>query len=519
MRTPIVLTLSTALIVGILTGCTPTDPLAAEIATFTALDADGVSALSGEAQQLADELLMDAAGRPGEPFPISQPEALGGPGLSAATVIPDLTESVAFTTISRILIEKLGDARTTDEPIEGALPEGGALSYSYTVRDGRMVGTTTQAQTLSSGAVSGEARIVTQFDVAACPAADGTITANIGYQTKATFTGSDGQDTGERWGALDFSLSATGKVGDDAMLTTVDLNSSAEITGGGALNGGSGGREGINFASSWSYQLAYTGGEPGKLDPRGLPTITRASSAVGLAAKAQLLRSTAGLTYSMATNVFLIAQEHWRSGACVRLGLAADADLPTVEKSSTTSLTLTPIAKVDNQPTGGTITAVRDSGAGTIDSTDPRPAPAEYRYVAPNVDDTTLVTFTATSRRGIGMLTQKFQTTIPGWVIHETINGIETYGQKCESLSGEWFISSSGGGWYQASTTAQIDAVAGTGSYGISGVADGYGFSGGGLVTLETLPDGTLMMHFLPGEANYLGNGDFVVREDDEICN
>ncbi|UDF12401.1 hypothetical protein LH407_09540 [Antiquaquibacter oligotrophicus] len=524
MKTSIIPTaLAVAITASTLTACVTPDPLASEIATYAALDSDGMAQLSGRAAALADELVMTAAGHPDVPFAlVSRPDLEGGPGFSAADSIASITEGFAHKTISRMLVEKLGDARTTDEPLAGASTDGSNPSFSFRVDNGHLVGSTQQSTTAASNGLTASAEVGTTMDVTACPAADGSVTATVSFRTKGSAAKSTAELSGEQWGALDFSMTATGRVGDDANLLSLDIASTAEITSGmGATTAGGTARDGINFASSWTYTLPYEKGEPGKISPNALPTITRASQSVGVSEKLQLLKSTAGMTYSLATTVFQSAQEHWRSGACVQMGIAADADLPTVEKGSSTGVTVTPIAKADNKPTGGTMTAERQEGAGTIDPTDARPTPTEYRYAAPDADadDTTLVLFTATSKRGIGLLTQKFQTTIPGWVIHETINGIETYAMKCGTLSGEWYVTSSGAGWYQATSWAQVDAETATGSYGISGFANGFPFSGGGAITLETLDDGSLVMHFLPGETGYVGNGVFPVREDPEICN
>lgn len=522
MRTPIIpAALVAAIALGTLTACIPDpDPLAQEIATFPSLDTDAVASLSGSAQAIADRFVMEAVGMPDEPFPLAAaPELTGGPGFAVSTTVADAAESLAFTTIFGMLVDKLGDARTTDERLEGASEEGDNRTFSFSVENGRLVGTTSQSVAGGGDGLSANAAVTTKFDVAACPAADGSVSATVSFQSRGSAAKSGGDVAGEQWGAFDFAMTATGMVGDDAQLAYVDLGSTAEVTSGlGATKGDESARGGMNFASAWEYRLSYSGGEPGDLDTKGLPRITRSSQAVGALDQANLLKATAQYTYSMATTVFLVAQEHWRSGACVRMGIAADADIPTVEKDSSTSVTVSPVAKSDSAPTGGTIVAERQEGAGTITPTDAQPSPGEYTYRAPNTDDTTIVVFTATSKRGVGILPQKFQTSVPGWVIDENINGIRTYGLKCGSLSGEWEIASSGGGWYQASTIADIDFEAGSGEYSISGVADGYGFSGGGLVTVETLPDGTIMVHFLPGEANYLGNGDFVVKEAPDIC-
>lgn len=525
MRTPIIpAALVAALALGTLTACVPApDPLALEIAEFASLDADGLAALSGEAEGLANELVMEAAGLPDETFPIVAPPDLdGGPGFAVGDEMLSIINGEAFSLVTRMVLEKLADARTTDERLEGGTEPGAHpnLSYSYSVENGHLVGSTSikKSGTSDSGLV-GDSSLTTAVDLTACPAADGSVSMKIDFQTKAGVAKSVGSTDAELWGALDFSVTATAHVGDDAQLTSVELSSIAEITEGGALaEDGDAQRGGINFASRWAYTLPYTNGEPTQLDPKGLPTITRSSSAVSPESQTKLLRATAGITYSIATAVLLNAQEHWRSGACVQMGIAADSDIPTVEKDSTTAVTVSPIAKSDRKPTGGTIVAERDSGAGTIDPTDAQPSPGEYRYHAPDADDTTVITFTSTSKRGIGILPQKFQTSIPGWEIRETINGISTYALKCGSLSGEWNVVSSGEGWYIAETVADVDTKAGTGTYSIAGEAEGFAFTGGGKVTLETLPDGTLMMRFLPGETNYFGNGDFVVREAPDIC-
>ncbi len=547
------------MIAASIAGCAPSNPLDAEIARYADLDAAGLEALAADGQSTIDELIVTAAGidalldvdaaeaarlvpRALGPDAGDLAPAASGGGITGAavratarpsTTIVGAAYSNARKAMTRLIIDGFGtsvrDGGTTDSTVgmpgydgdddeePAAIPETGER---FTVTDGHLVGnvdatasiTTEQGATLAS-------TLGVALEMTGCPAADGSITATARFDSRLEASGATATAEASLWGQYAWTAELTGIVGDDAHLQSASVRSTSELRNGvAAQTDDDRVRGGVFLASSWSHRVELAAGLVTTVDG-GSPVIESASSLTSMGERGDFAKAHAELTHSLLIEIVNAAEFHWRSGVCVDMGVAADSDLPNVEQGAIVDLTVTPVAKADRMPTGGTIVAERLEGAGVIDPVVSQPAPSTHRYRTPEQDDRTIVQFTSTSNRGIGLLEQEFRTTRPAYVIEATINEVRTYAAKCFELAGRWEIQSTGVGWdYAASTTAFIEEDTLTGTYSISGTADVFPFLGGGEASIELLPDGTRIMHLLPGETGFIGNGDFVITENWDLC-
>ncbi|PZQ88334.1 MAG: hypothetical protein DI534_12855 [Leifsonia xyli] len=533
-----------------LTSCAPADPLEAEIRGFSDLDEDGRRALADRAQADIDRVVSEAAGldlllgteldtataavpRPEVPAPAADPDApTPTRGASSGGNRERGLDSLAFSNGDRMLLSMLtngfgasardgGNASSEKEfPIDEEDPTA-KRPMSFTVTDGRLVGSAdSRAEHITESGVKLGAELGLQVDAVGCPAADGSVQAKVTFTSKVDIAAEKADLSAGGWGSFAWSATINGTVGDDAHLRNYEVSTTAEVTNGfRAASSEVNGRVGYHLASSWNYRGEASGGTSNRILPGTTPRIEASSAIADASMRNSFVATHARISNLLVLRVLDTAEFQWRSGACVRLGIAADADLPVVEKGSVVDLTVSPVAKGDNAPTGGTVSAERLDGAGTLEPMDAQAAPSTHRYRTPETDDTTRVEFTSTSKRGIGLLEQVFRTRIPAYEIDATINGIRTQGINCWGLAGEWTITSASfAGDYVATTVADVDPETLEGEYSIEGTVDVFPFTGGGLVEIERMPDGRMVMHLKPGETGYVGNGDFEIVESDR-CN
>jgi hypothetical protein len=538
-RSPSSSTTATALVaaltVTLLAGC-GAEPAAVDshALSILGLSADERSAMLAAAAEDADQLTLEAAGpadgasSAGDTPDAAAPSSGGAPVIQlASSTRPLPRETGGDPLVSAIMtgIESLHEGLTTGFRKSSSAGEDVAFSTEgahYAVTGGRAVGGSKMPVVLERSSSGNSSRVQftveTDYDIQGCPSPYGTIRGRVSVSSRVDGAVTSGTLNGTVWGEYAITLDLVGHVGDDARLTSVDVEQSGVLTNGAqATDGGPTKNAGYNFESSWRYRIPYVDGFHREIEAKGRPVVKRASSTVSLAMQYRFLETQAVISQVIGADAMDAAADFWEYGGCVDMAIAAMSDIPTVERGSVTDVTITPTAKSDGLMTGGTVTAERASGDGTIDPDGAQAAPSTHHYRAPDAVDTTEIDFVARSKRGVGRLHQVFRTAEPGYVIDATVNGIHTTATKCGGLIGNWEIISESSEWpYAAVSTAEISSNL-SGGYSLKGESEGFEFTGGGSAAI--VKDGDhYVLQLRPQETGFEGNGDFVVTESLTVC-
>ena len=126
----------------------------------------------------------------------------------------------------------------------------------------------------------------------------------------------------------------------------------------------------------------------------------------------EAIRTAAFFAQWIAASLEKSAQKGWEDGRCIDLQGAYSAGPKGLKPKATVTATLTPIAKMDGAPAGGTVTAELVSGVKAITPEGSKVnAPADFTYTASDKkDEEGTVRFESRSRRGVGILTVTFDT-------------------------------------------------------------------------------------------------------------
>jgi hypothetical protein len=168
------------------------------------------------------------------------------------------------------------------------------------------------------------------------------------------------------------------------------------------------------------------------------------------------------------------AEKGWQDGRCVQLDVSYSDGPGGLDPGAEVNLTVSPVAKSDHAPAGGTVTAKLASGATSIDPEGRKvKANAAFTYIAPGERDKEgTVHLEARSKRGVGILDVTLDTKSKAYLISGGGGELSFSGQTCD-ISQPFAIS--GKGLTLSFTPTGLTA----GSYTISGFA-GATWSGGG---------------------------------------
>lgn len=171
------------------------------------------------------------------------------------------------------------------------------------------------------------------------------------------------------------------------------------------------------------------------------------------------------------------AQKGWESGRCIQLNVSYSDGPGGLDPNDKVTMTVSPIAKSDGAPAGGTVTAKLTAGTKSVSPEGQKvKADATFTYTAPGERDKDgTVHLEARSKRGVGILDVTLDTKAKAYTISGGGGDLSFSGQTCDigkpfSISGQGITI----GFTPSSTAA--------GSYTFTGFAGGT-WSGGGSYT------------------------------------
>jgi hypothetical protein len=304
----------------------------------------------------------------------------------------------------------------------------------------------------------------TDVEIQPCPDANGQFVVDAKIDTTSTVTGGSKSQRGT------LQIEVTGQLDDDARLvsstTEVDMK-----------------RTGLEWGSFVETSSTITADS----------VTTRVADFNWFTTTPEQVADNArlGVLFGMMVKQFVIdaALAGIESGRCVEIAYGVSPGTSGLDPSSTATITATPRAKLDQAPTGGTVTASLASGRQSVEpSLTPIPVPADFTYTASDqLDDTGTVALEARSRRGVGKLEIKF-TTGARYVVTGDSGGV-TFSGTVESLSAPFSIdisfpgSESGAFAFDASTPNG-------GGVAINAEGSGATLTGSGTYTVADNDDG-----------------------------
>lgn len=301
--------------------------------------------------------------------------------------------------------------------------EGGTVTMS-SAEDGVV----TTAFSLDTEYKGVKITLVVQSEMNPCPDPDGEVDAKGVYQV--VVTGPDGAGSSTQ---IDLDLAI--QVNDDAQVGFSDYTYEAAYMTRPQAPGAV-----FDMTSSAVRFTTSSDGSDYELHERSFAALW--SSTFELEA----IRAAAFFAQWIAASLEKSAQKGWEDGRCIELQGAYSAGPKGLKPKATVTATLTPIAKTDGAPAGGTVTAELVSGVKAITPEGAKvDAPADFSYTASDKkDEEGTVRFESRSRRGVGILTVTFDTKTPQSYFMAGGGG-DFYGEGfiCD-LNSPWSISGSG---------------------------------------------------------------------------
>lgn len=189
----------------------------------------------------------------------------------------------------------------------------------------------------------------------------------------------------------------------------------------------------------------------------------------------------------MANSLQNAAQKGWEDGRCIQMNVSYSDGPGGLDPNTKVTLTVSPIAKKDGAPAGGTVTAKLSSGKEAVSPSGEKvKADATFTYTAPGERDKDgTVHLEARSKRGVGILDATLDTKAKAYIIEGGGGDLSFSGQTCDigkpfSISG------------QGITIAFTPSSTAGGSYTFTGFAGGTWSGGGSYTTTFTSGGGTI---------------------------
>lgn len=331
---------------------------------------------------------------------------------------------------------------------------------------------TIQSRTETHGTYKGaKIDIVVGNDINPCPDAGGVVEPRAVFQVNLTGPGGAGTSTQI---VIDMRI----EVDDDARIASSEFEYEASYSARPQT-------EGASVFDFTTKSVTFT------RDAQGGHSVSDLSVAGFWDAKFadEAQRTADSLATWVADSTQKAAQKGWEDGRCIDLQGSYSAGPKGLKPKSTVSATLTPIAKSDGAPAGGTVTAMLTAGTKAIEPPGSKvKAPAEFTYTASDKkDDSGTVRFESRSKRGVGILEVTFDTKAPA--AYDFAGGGGDWvasGSTCDigkpfEISGMGLTLHAGGGYPD-------------GSYTLDGTAGGATWNGSGTYTMTLADDGTGVM-------------------------
>ncbi|MDQ0457751.1 hypothetical protein [Rhizobium paknamense] len=380
------------------------------------------------------------------------PEARAESGSALALIGPGSSMMEAT------LAGKLAEARSEsgETPVEAPSNSGGAVK----VEDGAISIEKAYEGDLPGG-LSGKVETKIKFD--RCPNSDGRVSISLSSRSVVSRKGGTANAT------VNVTVDGILQFDDEARNAGLVADTNVDYTASGSESGGKA-----------NIRWTRVGDTPVRDRIVNTPGGEATAGAVDIA---DSIRATAELA---AGQIVIGIERAIENGHCVTLSVeTTPSKRSKVAPSTAFDVLAKPRARMDGQPTGGTVVATLQGGA-TLNPANTRVrADAQFSYGAPGTaNQKASVNLVARSKRGVGLASVDFDTDTAAFFASGGANAYHGEGNICD-FSKPFVISGSG----VTNTFTPTDATHGT--YAYEGVLGGFAVWGKGSYVVTLSPDGS----------------------------
>lgn len=333
--------------------------------------------------------------------------------------------------VHQLLRDALGEASMNSADRSAVLSDtAGNPAFGWSVEKGLAAGKYTSS--ISDTNEAGDAVTVAlegEFEVQACPTADGVSEGEFSTTAAVTFTPHGGTP---RRTTLNISMMTISHVTDEAYAADLWARVDAAVNTGAPKADSSTKVSNPDSAREEYNAYAFTFGDTGVADRGELTADKQLDGAFSVQVD--------DLAEQIALLVGRAAEDYWRDGNCVDVLIEGEDINP--QPGDKQQLWVDAVSMVDGRRiTRGTVEVTQVLGDSTVNPTGRQPIDeADYQFIAGQQVGKADPAFEVVSRRGIGRFDTGITVGTDAWTINQSFAGANYTGKSCDGIHGPWWI-------------------------------------------------------------------------------
>lgn len=333
--------------------------------------------------------------------------------------------------VHQLLRDALGEASMNSTDRSAVLSDtAGNPAFGWSVENGLAAGKYTSS--ISDTNEAGDAVTVAlegEFEVHACPTADGVSEGEFSTTAAVTFTPQGGTP---RRTTLNISMMTISHVTDEAYAADLWARVDAAVNTGAPKADSSTEVSNPDSTREEYNAYAFTFGDTGVADRGELTADKQLDGAFSVQVD--------DLAEQIALLVGRAAEDYWRDGNCVDVLIEGEDINP--QPGDKQQLWVDAVSMVDGKKiTRGTVEVTEVLGDSTVNPTGRQPIDeADYQFIAGQQIGKADPEFEVVSRRGIGRFDAGITVGTDAWTINQSFAGANYTGKSCDGIHGPWWI-------------------------------------------------------------------------------